>query len=154
MTRMGLLLKPPSEDSLERAARGLLSLTLSEYLVLRALLAGLKSEEIALETGLTKLTVQFYLKTIFKKCGCDRISLVRMAPKLECNDAVASYLKSLLSGVRAPNLATVIFSEPGAPADKPKADGGRFAGRQTQSSERLKQRRPFRRQRATGALDR
>ena len=92
---MGVLLKPLNPDALEQAAQGLMSLTQSEYLVLRALFAGLTSNEIAEETGLTKLTVQFYLKTIFRKCHCDRLSLARMASKLEQNPAVNRYLASL-----------------------------------------------------------
>ena len=72
-----------------------MTLTQSEYLVLRALFAGLTSYEIAEETGLTKLTVQFYLKTIFRKCHCDRLSLARMAAKLEQNPVVSRYLASL-----------------------------------------------------------
>ena len=92
---MGVLLKPLNPDALEQAAQGLMSLTQSEYLVLRALFAGLTSNEIAEETGLTKLTVQFYLKTIFRKCHCDRLSLARMASKLEQIPAVSRYLASL-----------------------------------------------------------
>ena len=92
---MGVLLKPLNPDALELAAQGLMTLTQSEYLVLRALFAGLSSNEIAEETGLTKLTVQFYLKTIFRKCHCDRLSLARMASKLEQNPAVSRYLASL-----------------------------------------------------------
>ena len=92
---MGVLLSPVNDDAVERAARGLMLLTQSEYRVLRGLLAGLKPNEIAKETGLTKLTVQFYLKTVFRKCDCDRLSLVRMAPKLEGNARVARYLADL-----------------------------------------------------------
>jgi DNA-binding CsgD family transcriptional regulator len=92
---MGVLLKPLDPDALEQAAQGLMSLTQSEYLVLRALFAGLSSNEIAEETGLTKLTVQFYLKTIFRKCHCDRLSLARMASRLEQDPAVSRYLAAL-----------------------------------------------------------
>jgi DNA-binding CsgD family transcriptional regulator len=92
---MGILLRPLSQDALERATRGMLTLTTSEYLVLRALLDGQKANGIASLTGLTKLTVQFYLKTIFRKCGCDRLALVRMAPELERNPEVARHLASL-----------------------------------------------------------
>ena len=92
---MGVLLEPLNPDAVEQAARGLMTLTQSEYLVLRALFAGLSSNEIAVETGLTKLTVQFYLKTIFKKCHCDRLSLARMASRLEQIPSVARYLAAL-----------------------------------------------------------
>lgn len=92
---MGVLLEPLNPDAVEQAARGLMTLTQSEYLVLRALFAGLSSNEIAVETGLTKLTVQFYLKTIFKKCHCDRLSLARMASRLEQIPSVARHLAAL-----------------------------------------------------------
>jgi DNA-binding CsgD family transcriptional regulator len=92
---MGVLLEPLNPDAVDQAARGLMTLTQSEYLVLRALFAGLSSNEIAVETGLTKLTVQFYLKTIFKKCHCDRLSLARMASKLEQIPSVARHLAAL-----------------------------------------------------------
>ena len=93
---MGILLRPLSQDALERATRGMLTLTTSEYLVLRALLDGQKANGIASLTGLTKLTVQFYLKTIFRKCGCDRLALVRMAPNWN------AILKSLVISPRSP----------------------------------------------------
>ena len=146
---MGLLLKPPTEDALERAARGLMSLTLSEYFVLRALLAGMKSDEIAVETGLTKLTVQFYLKTIFKKCGCDRINLVRMAPKLERNEAVASHLRALAAGARPSPAAFTSYVEQGQGSTNRRADDGRLTAARRRPNRQSLQRRPFKPHRAT-----
>lgn len=143
---MGVLLKPLSEDALDRAALGLMSLTLSEYLVLRALLAGLKSDEIAVETGLTKLTVQFYLKTIFKKCGCDRISLVRMAPRLERNDAVAGYLKSLASSRNSPTALGYRPRTTQASVDS-KVDDGQLVSSPRRVHRQAIWRRPFKRHR-------
>ena len=144
---MGVLLKPLSEDALERAARGMMSLTLSEYLVLRALLSGLKSDEIANETGLTKLTVQFYLKTIFKKCGCDRISLVRMAPRLERNDAVASYLKALAAGRNPPTGALGYHARMTQAAVDATVDDGHVVSSPRRGHRQAARRRPFKRHR-------
>jgi len=93
--QLGLLLKPIEEGALRLAAQGLMSLTSSEYRVLRALLHGMKPDEIAAETGLTKLTVQFYLKTIFRKCACDRLTLMKMASRLELNEGVIRHLQAL-----------------------------------------------------------
>jgi DNA-binding CsgD family transcriptional regulator len=142
---MGVLLRPLDPDALEQAAQGLMSLTQSEYLVLRALFAGLTSNEIAEETGLTKLTVQFYLKTIFRKCHCERLSLARMASNLEQNPAVSRYLAALdimagpSKGQRPGKLAT--FAGGGRSLASPAATSASVV--QLKSRSRVSDRRPF-----------
>ncbi|MEO7221248.1 MAG: LuxR C-terminal-related transcriptional regulator, partial [Devosia sp.] len=74
---MGLLLEPVGEGVLADATAGILTLTLSEYRVLRSMLGGSSAEQTAAATGLTKLTVQFYIKSILKRCKCDRVTLAR-----------------------------------------------------------------------------
>jgi len=144
---MGVLLKPLNPDALEQAAQGLMSLTQSEYLVLRALFAGLTSNEIAEETGLTKLTVQFYLKTIFRKCHCDRLSLARMASKLEQIPAVSRYLASLdimagpSRGRHSGKLARSASSGRGGLSPSPAVTSASIVQLKTRS--RVADRRPF-----------
>jgi DNA-binding CsgD family transcriptional regulator len=143
---MGVLLNPLNPDALEQAAQGLMSLTQSEYLVLRALFAGLTSNEIAEETGLTKLTVQFYLKTIFRKCHSDRLTLARMAAKLEQNPAVSRYLASLdiMAGPRGRHsgkLASSASSGKGSLSQTPAVDTASVVQLKTRT--RVAERRPF-----------
>ena len=139
---MGVLLKPLNPDALEQAARGLMSLTQSEYRVLRALFAGITSTEIAVETGYTKLTVQFYLKTIFRKCHCDRLALARMAARLEQDAGVARHLAALAMMTGSP-------LEPrrhGAPLDDraaPREAAGAVSGDRRRTRSRSVERRPF-----------
>jgi DNA-binding CsgD family transcriptional regulator len=119
-----------------------MTLTQSEYLVLRALFAGLSSNEIASQTGLTKLTVQFYLKTIFKKCHCDRLSLARMASRLEQIPSVARHLAALdIMAGRSGDRRHGPLNGPHSPAADPAIDTTTVV--QLKNRTRVLDRRPF-----------
>ena len=143
---MGVLLKPLNPDALEQAARGLMSLTQSEYRVLRALFAGLTSTEIAVETGYTKLTVQFYLKTIFRKCHCDRLALARMAARLEQDAGVARHLAALAMMTGSPpepRRHGAPLDDRAAPREAAGAGAGAASGDRRKTRPRSIERRPF-----------
>ena len=80
---MGALLDPIDLQALTRAAYGILTLTPAEYRVLKSFLRGNRPEVIGQELGLTKMTAQLYLKKIYKKCGCDRLTLMRLSFALD-----------------------------------------------------------------------
>ena len=88
------------------------------------------------------MTVQFYLKTIFRKCHCDRLALARMAARLEQDAGVARHLAALAMMTGSP-------LEPrrhGAPLDDrtaPREAAGAASGDHRKTRPRSIERRPF-----------
>ena len=92
---MGALLEPIDLTALTRAAYGLLTLTPGEYRVLKSFLRGNRPDLIANELGLTKMTAQLYLKKIYRKTGCDRLTLMRLSFALDSIPTINRYLERI-----------------------------------------------------------
>ena len=94
---MGALLDPIDLLALTRAAHGVMTLTPAEYRVLKSFLRGNRPEQIGQELGLTKMTAQLYLKKIYKKCGCDRLTLMRLSFALDSIPTINRHLEQMSS---------------------------------------------------------
>lgn len=92
---MGALLDPIDLNALTRAAYGVLTLTPGEYRVLKSFLRGNRPDLIANELGLTKMTAQLYLKKIYRKTGCDRLTLMRLSFALDSIPTINRYLAQM-----------------------------------------------------------
>jgi DNA-binding CsgD family transcriptional regulator len=92
---MGALLDPIDLQALTRAAHGVLTLTPAEYRVLKSFLRGNRPDMIAQELGLTKMTAQMYLKKIYRKCGCDRLTLMRLSFALDSIPTINRHLSEM-----------------------------------------------------------
>jgi len=124
---MGALLEPIDLEALTRAAYGILTLTPGEYRVLKSFLRGKRPQQIALELGLTQMTAQLYLKKIFRKCGCDRLTLMRLSFALDSIPTINRYLEQLGPVEHRPRRRNCQVDEPTPQAQKlPANDTDRF----------------------------
>ena len=127
-----------SDQTVQLAKDGILTLSHSEFKVLRGMLNGLSAEEIAKEIGLTKLTVQFYCKVILRRTRTNRIVLARIAYLLEEDPQVSRYAQQISGSRRSKRTGAEKQSAVAAVNVE-----ARLASTHSDATSRLLRRRPF-----------